>query len=79
MLKRMKTKDHWAAYSFGECCVLVLMIICAALSMFGLLAACVMALAIHSFSPLIWLIPCGVVAIVCCGGLIYVNDSENMD
>lgn len=76
MLRQMKAKDDYLAYTFGECCLFVLMIIGTTLSMFGLLAACGMALAIHSFSPLIWLIPCGTVAVLCCAGLMYVSGSK---
>ena len=79
MLKRMKTKPNWTAYTFGECCLIVLMILGASFSIFGMIAAFAVALATHSFQPLIWLIPCGAIAVVCCGGLMYVNDSDDFD
>jgi hypothetical protein len=72
----MKRKGDPDRYSFGECCLFVLMVMGTGLSIFGMLAACVVALATHSFSPLIWLILCCVVAVVCCAGLMYVLGGE---
>lgn len=72
MLKRMKRKGDPDRYSFGECCLFVLIIMGTGLSILGMLTVFVLALATNSFSPLIWLIPCSVVAVVCCAGLMYV-------
>lgn len=74
MLKRMKAKNDWTEYTFGECCLFVLMILCAAVSLFGGLGSLVLALATRSYSPLVWLMPCVVVAVLSYAGLIYVLD-----
>lgn len=72
MLKHMKRKGDVDRYTFGECCLFILMIIGAIFSLSGFLAAFILACARNSFSTLVWLIPCGVVAVVCCAGLIYI-------
>lgn len=72
MLKRMRRKGDTDRYTFGECCLFILMIMSMGLSILGVLVAFVLALATGSFSPLVWLLPFCVVTVVSSAGLMYV-------
>lgn len=71
MLKRMKRKGDPDRYSFGECCLFVAMIAVAIIS-FICIAIVAGNLIFGEYWALVWLLPCGVVAVVCCAGLMYV-------
>ena len=78
MLERMKRKGNTDRYSFGECCLFVAMIAVATISFvcIGIVAG---NLILGTYWALIWLIPRGVVVVVCCAGLMYVLGGENGD
>lgn len=72
MLKRMRHKGNTDRYTFGECCLFILIVMSMGLSILGMMVVFVLALAGDSFSPLVWLLPFCVVTVVSSAGLMYV-------